>query len=109
LWIPEPTPPEELGVSRSAAGSDGALLRYTALSEVYDQAARTRTTTTRYERHTPSGGEQIEREWLLHWHTQEQFRAMCAQAGLSITSMTDDEGKPADPAATDFTATVRRN
>jgi SAM-dependent methyltransferase len=51
LWIPEPTPPSDLGVQRTAADEQGATLVYTPLSETYDQSLRTRTTTVRYERH----------------------------------------------------------
>ena len=106
LWIPGPTPAEELGVAREAGGQDGALLRYAAIGETYDVAARTRVTTTRYERHTTSGVETVERQWVLHWHSPEQFRALCGRAGLQVHSMVDDDGEPVTDTAEDFVATV---
>ena len=108
LCVPERTPPDELGVARTAAGQDGVLLRYTPVSEVYDEARRTRTTTTRYERITAAGAERVEREWLLHWYSPGRFRSMCAEAGLRVTRLVDDEGGPVSATATDFTATAQR-
>jgi SAM-dependent methyltransferase len=107
LWIPDPTDPDELGVTREATGPDGAILRFTPVSEIYDKKSRTRTTTTRYERQTAATTERADREWILHWYTQDQFRSMCAEAGLRVTSIVDDDGAPAADAATDFTVTVQ--
>ena len=108
LWIPEPTAPDELGVTREASGQDGALLRYTPVSEVYDEALRTRSTTTRYERLTPLDSESVEREWILHWYTSEQFREMCTEVGLRVTRILDKTGEPAAATATEFTVIVQR-
>ncbi|XVU21529.1 class I SAM-dependent methyltransferase [Actinoplanes sp. CA-054009] len=99
LWIPEPS--GDLGVAREATAGDGSLLRYTPLSETYDEASRTRVTKSRYERVTAGGTETADREWLLHWHTPEQFRALCAAASLTVAELRQD-----DPA--DFTVVVRR-
>lgn len=107
LWVPDPTPPGDLGVTREAIGEDGALLRYTAVSEVYDEAARTRITTTRYERLTSVEHDRVDRDWVLHWYSPDQFRSMCAAAGLRVTGLVDDDGGPLTATATDFTATVR--
>jgi SAM-dependent methyltransferase len=101
LWIPDRTPPEDLGVSREATVDGGVLLRYTAVGEVYDEAARTRTTTTRYERHDGGAVEAVEREWILHWYEQDRFRGMCGRAGLEVTAVDAED-------ANDFTVTVRR-
>jgi SAM-dependent methyltransferase len=108
LWIPDPTPPEGLGLTREASEDDGAVLRYTPLAEVYDEAARVRTTTTRYERITATGVESVERAWVLHWYTAGSFEALCSEAGLRVTAVTDDDGHPVTSAATDFMVTVRR-
>jgi hypothetical protein len=108
LWIPEPTPAHELGVTREAIGQDGVVLRYTPVSEVYDEASRTRITTTRYERLTSAGLESVERDWILHWYTSDQFRAMCTEVGLRVTSIVDEAGKRATATATEFTVTVQR-
>lgn len=108
LWVPEPTPFEELGVAREATAEDGALLRYTPLSEVYDEVARVRTTAVRYERHTSAATERAERQWIIHWHTQEHIRTMCEQAGLHVASLIDETGTPAVPTATEFTLIAQR-
>lgn len=108
LWIPDPTPGQELGRAHESAGDDGAVLRYTPLAESYDAATRVRTTTTRYERVTPAGIECAEREWILHWHTPGSFEALCDEAGLQVTAITDDDGRPITSTATDFMVTVRR-
>ncbi|MEV4342850.1 class I SAM-dependent methyltransferase [Actinoplanes sp. NPDC049596] len=105
LWIP--TPSDDLGIPRETVADDGARLRYTPLTETYDESARTRITTSRYERITPDTTESAAREWLLHWHTPAQFRTLCTTAGLSA-HLTDDDGNPATDDATDFTAVVRR-
>jgi SAM-dependent methyltransferase len=108
LWIPEPTPSEELGVARETTAENGDVLRYTPVSEDYDDHAQTRTTTALYERIAPAGIEKAERQWILHWHSVEQFRSMCAEAGLRILRLVDDDGRPATATETYFTATVQR-
>ncbi|MEV0728130.1 class I SAM-dependent methyltransferase [Polymorphospora sp. NPDC050346] len=109
LWVPGPTPADELGVAREAIGEDGALLRYTPVSEVHDTVSQTRTTTTRYERITPAEIEAVQREWILHWYSPDQFRVMCDEADLHVTSLVDDEDRPATATTTDYTVTVQRN
>lgn len=108
LWIPDPTPPGDLGLTWEAIEDDGTTLRYTPLAESYDRELRVRTTTTLYERVTPTATERVEREWILHWHNVSSFRSLCNEAGLRITAMVDDE-QPVTAAAAEFTATVRRN
>lgn len=109
LWIPDPTLAEELGVTRTAQDGTGGELRYMPLSEVYDAGSRTRTTTCRYERVTEAGTEVADREWIIHWHTPRSFRRLCADAGLDIAALVDDEtGQPPSDAATSVTATLRR-
>ena len=108
LWIPDPTPATDLGVSRTAHDGPGIELTYTPLHETYDQQSRTRVTTSRYERITANGTESADREWIIHWHTPQSFAAMCHDAGLQITSMVDDDTNDvATDASTGFTATVR--
>jgi hypothetical protein len=101
LWIPAPTAPDDLGATREATGQDGVRLRYTAVSEVYDEAARIRTTFTRYERVTSLDSECVERAWTIHWFSREQFRDMCAEAGLWVTRVVD-------MSRDEFTVTVQR-
>lgn len=107
LWVPDPTPVTELGVTRSTQDGPDVELRYTPVSEVLDPQRRTRVTTARYERTTPAGVEVADREWLIHWHTPSGFRALCLAAGLRVVSLVDDEtGAPASEASTAFTGTV---
>ena len=118
LWIPEPTPPIELGRSREATQPDQIMLRYTALHERLDSEARTRTTTVRYERlrpdappigkaHRTLGGvrtrEMVERDWVLHWHTPDGFRRLCGRAGVNV-DITDGSCEP----GAEFTAVLHR-
>ncbi|WP_193609998.1 class I SAM-dependent methyltransferase [Nocardioides lijunqiniae] len=108
LWIPDPTPAADLQVSRAAEDGPAVELRYTPLSETYDREARTRTTTSRYERITPSGTESADREWIIHWHTPRSFVALCEDAGLEVVRLVDDEtNADASDTSTGFTATVR--
>ncbi len=109
LWIPDPTPSTELGVVRETRNEDGALLRYTPVSETYDRQLRTRTTTTRYEKGTSASMVGVERQWILHWHTPDGFVRLCAAAGLAVQQLTDDDtGSGATAGSVAFTATVRR-
>lgn len=109
LWVPEPTHTAELGVTRATDDGSDIELRYTPLSETYDRALRTRVTTTRYERVTARGTDLADREWVIHWHTPQTFGALCADAGLDVVAMVDDDtGDGASDASTRFTATLRR-
>lgn len=109
LWIPDPTPPEELGVTRSTGDLAGTELRYTPLTESYDQQNRRRTTNCRYERVTAAGSEVTDRQWVIHWRTPSSFRRLCEQAGLGINALLDDEtGKSPTETTASFTAIVRR-
>lgn len=108
LWIPPPTPQEALGVTREGRGEDGSTLRYTALSEDYDTEGRTRTTHTRYERHTDEGPEVSERDWVIHWHTQDGFRDLVERAGLRLADLTDEHGSPVTGDEEEFVATLTR-
>lgn len=109
LWIPDPTPTNELGVTRSTDDGAGVELRYTPLSETYDRAQRTRTTTARYERVTADGTEVADREWVIHWHTPASFVELCAEAGLDVVRAVDDDtGDAVTEASTSFTVTAAR-
>ncbi len=94
LWVATPTPPESFNVLREATLEDGTRLTFTVLGEDYDPATRTRTTHTRYERHTPEGTETHEPDWIIHWHTQSGFRELAERAGLQVVAMTDYHDAP---------------
>ncbi|MBC7633296.1 class I SAM-dependent methyltransferase [Aeromicrobium sp.] len=109
LWVPDPTPDDELGVTRSTDDGQGIELRYTPLSETYDRERRTRATTSRYERVAPGGTEVADREWIIHWHTPRSFSALSTDAGLRVVGIIDDDtNEPASNASTVSTATVQR-
>jgi len=109
LWIPGPTPPEQLGVTRSTGEVAGTELRYTPLTETYDQERRTRTTSCRYERLTPDGTEVADRRWVVHWHTPSSFRGLCDDVGLEIMEIVgDDTNQPPSDTTASSTATLRR-
>lgn len=109
LWVPDPTPDDELGVTRATDDAPGIELRYTPLSEIYDRDRRTRTTTSRYERVATGEAEVAHREWIIHWHTPRSFRRLCEGAGLHVVRMVDDDrGEAATDASVGFTAIVRR-
>jgi ubiquinone/menaquinone biosynthesis C-methylase UbiE len=106
LFIPPPTPPEVLGRFRETMAEDGVLLRFAPLSEVRDEDTRTQTTLLRYERVVHGETEAVERPWLLHWHTQDGFRSLAAAAGLTVESVVDFAGEPAEPDAQAFVFTL---
>jgi SAM-dependent methyltransferase len=88
LFVPRPTPPEQLGLAREQRDDDGSVLRVTPLRERFDAVARTRTTLLRYERRTAEGEvERIERPWVLHWYDLDAFRRLAGRAGLEVTDV----------------------
>lgn len=99
LFVPDPVEPAALGVPREHVRSDGVLLRVSSQSSVRDEVARTQRTVLRYELVRDGSTERTDREWLLHWHTQDGFRALAAGAGLETLAVLTAAGGPA--AATD--------
>lgn len=108
LFIPPPTPPEVLGRFRETEGPNGATLRFAPMGEERDEAARTQSTRLRYERVVGGETESLERPWLLHWHTQDGFRSLATEAGLTVESVVDFAGAPAEPDAQAFVFTLTR-
>lgn len=102
LFIPPPTPAEVLGRFRGTVGEDGVEMRFAPISEVRDEDARTQTTVLRYER----GDDSVERPWVLHWHTQDGFRSLAEEVGLTVESVVDFAGEPAAPDAQAFVFTL---
>jgi len=109
LWVPNPTPTQELGVCRSHEDGLGVEVRYTPVTETSDPTSRTQVTSTRYERVTTTGTQVVEREWIIHWHTPSSFHRLCRETGLDIVDLVhDDTGSAAGDSSTAFTATVCR-
>ena len=109
LMLPQPVPEELLGVPRASVADDGTVIRFSALAVDRDEEARLQTTRTRYEREREGAVERLEREWLLHWHTQEGFRQLVSDAGLLVDDLLGFDGQPATPDATTFAFVVSRD
>ncbi|WP_208921509.1 class I SAM-dependent methyltransferase [Streptomyces capitiformicae] len=102
LFTPAPTSADQIGRVRTAAAPDGAELRVSAVAEQRDETTRTQTTLLRYERHHGSDSTVVERPWLMHWYSQDQFEKLAATAGLAVTAVTDQDGEPAPANDTDL-------
>jgi SAM-dependent methyltransferase len=102
LFTPAPTPAEQIGRVRTATAPDGAELRVSVVAEQRDEQARTQTTLLRYERHHGSESSVVERPWVLHWYPRDAFGELATAAGLAVTTVTDQHGKPAPAGATDL-------
>ncbi|MEO7572040.1 MAG: class I SAM-dependent methyltransferase [Acidimicrobiales bacterium] len=97
LFVPRPTPADQVGVPRTHVTDDGVTLRVTVLGDERDDEARLQTTRLLYE--VESGGvlQREERDWLLHWHTQEGFRQLVGDAGLLVGGILAADGTLAGP------------
>jgi SAM-dependent methyltransferase len=92
----------EVGRSRTREEPDGTVLRVTTLSVERDESTRQQRSLLRYESTGPGGATVLDRTWVLHWHTQESFRALVSDAGLHVTALLDPDGRPATPDADQF-------
>ena len=98
LFVPEPLPADLIGVARDHLEEDGTILRFTVTGEVVDTAARTLTRASRYDAVAPDGTrETIERDWLVHWFTQDGFRRLATHAGLTVAAILAPDATPAGP------------
>ena len=95
LFVPLPTPEGELGQPREAEEPDGSTIRVTAISEVRNDDERRQETVLRYERVAGDTSTVVDRPWLLHWYSQDQFRELAASAGLATVMVLDAAGGPA--------------
>lgn len=108
LFVPEPVAPEEIGRPRRHQEAPDLVLQVTTVSSTRDERARLQRTVLRYERIRDGAAEVEEREWLLHWHTQESFASMAGAAGLEVAAVRDAGGGPAAPSSTSFAFVLRR-
>lgn len=51
----------------------------------------------RYERVDGDDVSILDREWVLHWHTQAGFRTLLGAAGLQVRAVLGTDGRPAAP------------
>jgi hypothetical protein len=109
LFRPAPVLPRTLGEPREHEAPDGSRMRVTVVGVGRDDAARLQTTVLRYERDSGADVESLEREWVLHWHTQDGFRQLAGDAGLLVDELLDVDGSPVAPAADAFTAVLSRD
>ena len=102
LFAPERTERGALGTARPHITDDGAEMSVTPVSETRDVANRVQITTLRYELRTAEGDVRVEeRPWLIHWYTQDGFRALAEEAGLRVSEVRAPDGSPAATEATD--------
>ena len=101
--IPLFIPPDLVPGRRQEDRTEGSLMRCTVLSSERDDAARRQVNVLRYEHEQDGRSTSLERPWVLHWHTQEGFRALAVEAGLVVTAVLDATGAPSAPDADQFT------
>lgn len=97
LFIPQPTPSAAIGHRREGIDEHGSTIRFSIQSELRDELSRTQTSVLRYERITEGETEALERQWILHWHTQDGFRSLAEGAGFKVAAILDPSGRPASP------------
>lgn len=102
LFVPPPTPEEELGQVREAQEQDGKTIRVRAIAEVRNDVDRRQETVMRYERVIGDSSTVVDRPWVLHWYSQSEFRELAASAGLATVMVFDAAGGPAEESAEEF-------
>jgi hypothetical protein len=106
LFVPAPVPDRHLGVAREHVDDRNRILRFRAISAERDDAARLQTTVLRYEVIDGADVQVVERPWVLHWHNQDGFGELAADAGLRVEAVLATDGSPAPPDATEFAFVV---
>lgn len=84
LFVPDDVSPEAIGEWKSGTDTGGRSIRVATIAAWRDEAARTQTSKLRYERRDGANDEVVERDFVLHWYSQEQFRALAVDAGLNV-------------------------
>ena len=101
LMLPDPISESELGVPREAVSGD-TTMRVRTLSQDWNAEARLHTVVLRYELSSGEKHTVVERPWILHWHSQEQFAVLAAKAGFTVAAVLDGTGEPAPADAKEF-------
>jgi Methyltransferase domain len=109
LFVPPPMLPRVIGVPRTHVTDDGVTLRFTVTGVERADVERVQVTHTRYERERDGAVEVLERDWLLHWYTQDGFRQLISDAGLLVDELLAEDGTPAPPDATSYAFVVSRD
>ena len=102
LFIPEPIAERHLGRSTEQTSPEGTLIRCTTVSVSRNDVGRRQAVILRYERIRDDSTTSLEREWVLHWHTQAGFRQLADDAGLTVDAVVGADGKPAAEFASEF-------
>lgn len=102
LFVPARTPDEKIGAVREAVEPDGSTIRVSTVAEVRDDDARRQKTILRYERVHGDASTALDRPWVLHWYSQDEFRDLAEAAGLATVMVLDAGGGPAAATATEF-------
>lgn len=91
-----------VGQPREAVEPDGSVIRCSPIAEVRDEAHRRQETILGYERVRGGDATVEDRPWVLHWYSQNTFRALAASVGLATVMVLDPEGDPAAETADAF-------
>jgi SAM-dependent methyltransferase len=89
LHIPDAIADAQFGQWREDTDGEGRSIRFCNLSQLRDDEARLQTTRLRYERIDGDDTESLERDFVIHWYTPDQFSALAAKAGLSVARQID--------------------
>jgi SAM-dependent methyltransferase len=84
LFIPDALPDASLGQWKTAVDDQGRTIRFANIAQHRDEVARNHTTRLRYERVAGEDVESVERDFTIHWYTQDQFRGLAESAGLTV-------------------------
>ncbi|MDP2289959.1 MAG: class I SAM-dependent methyltransferase [Actinomycetota bacterium] len=102
LFIPEPVAGDHLGRPKTRETGEGATVSFTVTSVRRDETRRLQSATLLYERVGAGSDATLERDWVLHWHTQAGFRALVARAGLQVRAVIGPDGRPVADDAQQF-------
>jgi hypothetical protein len=107
LFVPAPIPASIVG-HPTVIDLPEEQLRLTVVGAELHSDLRVRTCRLRYERRRGDQSELVEREWVIHWHTQDGFGSLAEHAGFHVASVRDLLDRAAPPEATEFVFELTR-
>ena len=102
LFIPDPTPDEQFGVTREHVTDDGRVQRVSAVSETRDDEHRLQTTILRYESTPMAAPKSSSGRGNCTGTPRTGSPTLAKAAGLEVTTIRAPGGGPAAPDATSF-------
>lgn len=102
LFVPDVVAEDQLGRPTALETDDGATVSFTVTSVRRDETRRLQSATLLYERVGAGSDATLERDWVLHWHTQEGFRALVERASLQVRAVIGPDGRPVADDAQQF-------